>query len=90
MILKSTSGNRRLCIDMEFNRIGHAMIFPVPNQFLERNPKSKDSIEMEKFFAHSDFIRNFYIFSIRGINCKTNVIMKQPWIHNAKTDFGVY
>lgn len=40
-------------VEMQFHKIGHAMIAPVPGQIFG-NQKAKDSIENKVFFAHSD------------------------------------
>ncbi|MCE3077051.1 NAD(P)-binding protein [Chryseobacterium gwangjuense] len=40
-------------IEMQFHKIGHAMIAPVPNQIFG-NLKAKEPIDEKVFFAHSD------------------------------------
>lgn len=40
-------------IEMQFHKIGHAMIAPVPNQIFG-NFKAKEAIDGKVFFAHSD------------------------------------
>ena len=42
-------------LEMEFHKIGHAMIAPVPNQiFGKESEKARESIEGKIFFAHTD------------------------------------
>lgn len=42
-------------LEMQFHKIGHAMITPVPSQiFGEEARKAKEPIENKIFFAHSD------------------------------------
>ncbi|AZA79089.1 NAD(P)/FAD-dependent oxidoreductase [Chryseobacterium sp. G0186] len=42
-------------LEMQFHKIGHAMIAPIPNQiFGEDAEKAKESIDGKIFFAHSD------------------------------------
>ncbi|MFC3160502.1 NAD(P)-binding Rossmann-like domain-containing protein [Chryseobacterium arachidis] len=41
-------------IEMQFHKIGHAMIAPVPNQIFGYAEKAKQPIEGKVFFAHSD------------------------------------
>lgn len=42
-------------LEMQFHKIGHAMIAPVPNQiFSKETAKAKESIDGRIFFAHSD------------------------------------
>lgn len=42
-------------LEMQFHKIGHAMIAPVPNQiFGEATKKAKEPIDGKIFFAHSD------------------------------------
>lgn len=42
-------------LEMQFHKIGHAMIAPIPDQiFGEKTKVAKESIESKIFFAHSD------------------------------------
>lgn len=41
-------------IEMQFHKIGHAMIAPVPNQIFGRAEKAKEPISDKIFFAHTD------------------------------------
>ena len=42
-------------LEMQFHKIGHAMIAPVPNQIFGENTRlTKESIDGKIFFAHSD------------------------------------
>ena len=42
-------------LEMQFHKIGHAMIAPIPDQiFGEKTKAAKESIEGKIFFAHSD------------------------------------
>jgi len=42
-------------VEMQFHKIGHAMIAPVPNQiFGKESQKAKESIDGKIFFAHTD------------------------------------
>ncbi|WP_294301775.1 FAD/NAD(P)-binding protein [uncultured Chryseobacterium sp.] len=41
-------------IDMQFHKIGHAMIAPVPHQIFETSEKAKTPVGGRIFFAHSD------------------------------------
>lgn len=41
-------------IDMQFHKIGHAMIAPVPDQIFKNSEKAKASLDGRVFFAHSD------------------------------------
>lgn len=42
-------------VEMQFHKIGHAMIAPIPDQiFGEKTKAAKESIEGKIFFAHSD------------------------------------
>lgn len=41
-------------IEMQFHKIGHAMIAPVPGQIFENSENAKQPIDGKVFFAHSD------------------------------------
>lgn len=41
-------------LEMQFHKIGHAMIVPVPNQMGRRSQQAKQPIEGKIFFAHTD------------------------------------
>lgn len=41
-------------LEMQFHKMGHAMIAPVPNQIFGNSEKAKQPIDGKVFFAHSD------------------------------------
>jgi hypothetical protein len=42
-------------LEMQFHKIGHAMIAPTPDQIFGKNAKmAKEPVEEKVFFAHSD------------------------------------
>ncbi|GAB0156086.1 NAD(P)/FAD-dependent oxidoreductase [Chryseobacterium sp. Alg-005] len=41
-------------LEMQFHKIGHAMIAPVPNQIGERSQQAKQPLDGKIFFAHTD------------------------------------
>jgi len=41
-------------VEMQFHKIGHAMIAPVPNQIFENSVKGRQPMDGKIFFAHSD------------------------------------